>query len=106
MHECCCIDYVDKPAVINVKMVRARVNHTCCECCDTIVPGDKYERAKGLWNGGWSEYKTCRTCAAIRRDMFTCGFVYGALDEDLMECHGIELKQRVESEGECGSARR
>lgn len=66
----------------------ARKQHECCECDDTIEPGDQYEHAKGLWDGSWDEFRTCRICAAIRRD-FCNGFIYGTLWESMRETHGL-----------------
>lgn len=85
---CCCYTGgdVELPALITITMRKARKEHKCYECGDTILPGDLYENVRGLWDGAWSEYKTCRVCTAIRRDFCCDGFIYGTLWETLHEC--------------------
>ena len=91
MHECCCIDAGDYPEFISEKMVVARKIHKCNECGGDIWPGEKYEYVAGRWPDGFEVFKTCKICAKIRKDMFTCGYTYGYLKEELYECHGVIL---------------
>jgi hypothetical protein len=64
---------------------RARVEHTCCECHETIMPGMVYEKTTGIWDRRAETYKTCLSCVEIR-DHFTCeGWFYGHVWSDLEE---------------------
>ena len=75
----------DQPALFSEKMVKARKEHKCCECHEPIKPGNIYELVKGLWQGDWGTYKTCRVCAQIRKDFMSCGWIYGGLWEALRD---------------------
>ena len=75
----------DGPSVFDQSTPRAAKEHSCSECGKPIERGQRYELAKGLWDGSWSTYRTCLLCAEIR-DHFACnGFYYGQLWEDLRE---------------------
>ena len=41
----------------------ARKQHRCCECLETIEPGQRYERIFCVYEGEVSVYKTCEFCA-------------------------------------------
>lgn len=80
------------------KKVTARKRHICGECGLIISPGDKYERAKGVWVGGFECYKTCPVCAEIRdalfaetRDALFREYIFGRVWEDLGKAD-IELE--------------
>jgi len=89
MIECLCLD-VDEPgpAVCATSTRTARKEHHCCECGELIGKGQRYENVRGLWDGHWSEFKTCAPCAAIRRDFLSCGWTYGMLWQDLWDAFG------------------
>ena len=72
-----------------IRIVCARIRHTCCECYETIEPGEHYERVDGLWDGAWDTYYTCLPCRGVREDLCPCG-AYGDLREDLMESCDID----------------
>ena len=79
------------PELVTAIVRRARVMHVCCECRQTIEPGQKYEYVRGLWDGSWSTHKTCISCKAIR-DHYCCrGYIYGELSEVIRECLDVEL---------------
>lgn len=66
---------------------RAKKEYKCCECGRTISIGEKYGKARGVWNGEFQTFKTCEHCL-IARDWIQdeCGsFIYGMLAEDLRE---------------------
>lgn len=44
----------------------AAKEHGCCECDDTIFPGDKYQYSVGLEEGNFLTFKTCEACAGLR----------------------------------------
>ena len=64
---------------------KARKAHICCECKDTIKPGEKYERIFSIYDGAINVYKTCLFCAAefkrldVKRDYYDPGLVKGDL---------------------------
>ena len=62
----CCIDYGDGPTLYDEKYRKARKEHKCCECGQTINAGDDYQVITGLWDGRWDEFKTCEKCADLR----------------------------------------
>jgi len=41
---------------------KARKQHTCCECRDTIEPGDEYVHISSCFDGSWSNNKLCEFC--------------------------------------------
>ena len=82
-------DYGDlaTPEFFNITSPTAIKEHKCCECLDTIFPGDRYDRVVGVWDGDFSTFKTCSSCREIadwaRSNDFYIGF--GALFETLDE---------------------
>jgi len=84
----CSQDYGDTPTYHRERDVVARKEHVCCECGETIQPGTRYERVDGVWDGEWSIFCTCLTCANIR-SLYCSAWVYGGLDEALCECFGF-----------------
>jgi len=46
----------------------ARRTHWCCECGGRIAPGERYQAASGVWEGGLgaATQHTCRFCAELR----------------------------------------
>ena len=67
MSSCC--NYEDGPDVFNEVLKKARKSHVCCECRSIINIGDEYQNITGLWDGHWSEYKTCEKCADLRESL-------------------------------------
>lgn len=63
---------------------KARKPHRCCECERTILPGERYQRWTGFWDGSFDTNKSCLPCAEIRT-AFTCegGETVGTLWEDM-----------------------
>jgi len=61
----CCYD-TEQPTLINETWRTARKPHICCECRRAIKPGERYQVISGLWEGEWSTYKTCESCADLR----------------------------------------
>lgn len=76
----------DGPSCSTISTRKARKEHRCCECSETILPGQQYEHISGIWDGHPSDHKTCLSCAEIR-DHFACedGFEIGTLWEQLEE---------------------
>jgi len=88
----CIIDYghdCDPPDCFSEKMVTARKEHKCCECGEAIKPGEKYEKATGVWDGKWDTFKTCFLCVRVR-NAYCCTWEYGGLRETLWDALGID----------------
>lgn len=85
----CSCDFAEAPACCVVRQVRARLEHTCYECGATIVPGETYEVASGIWDGHPRRFKTCLTCVAWK-DAYVAEMASGERCEppygDLIEC--------------------
>lgn len=64
------------------KVVKAKKHHKCCECGNIINPGEEYEKVVGKWDGYFSEYKTCKVCLEIRKNIF-CSWCYSTMWQDL-----------------------
>jgi len=56
------------PTIYNMKVVKARKQHKCCECEGIIETGEYYNIHSGLWVGEWSTYKVCLDCEGIRTE--------------------------------------
>jgi hypothetical protein len=46
---------------------RARKTHKCCECGDTINPGEKYECVTCKGDGHLDRFKTCMPWSAVEK---------------------------------------
>ncbi len=72
-------------------MVIARKEHKCGECRATIRKGQEYEYVSGLWDGDFGVHKTCMKCVTIRNHFMPDGWVYGWLDQGLIDA-GLDPK--------------
>jgi hypothetical protein len=52
--------------VWNESIPRARKEHRCDECGRVIPRGDRYTRARSLYDGGWSTWICCARCHFVR----------------------------------------
>ena len=79
----CYCDF-DGPEVFTEKIRTARKAHRCCECHESIEPGESYEWVKGLWDGQWFTFKTCQCCQEDRQRMSDADvcWTYGGLQEE------------------------
>ena len=94
----CSCDYEGEPPEFsNTRTVLARKQHICCECGETIEPGEQYECVSGLWEDDFCVFRTCGGCVAIR-DYYCSCYAYGRLREALWECLGFDY---VTSESQC-----
>ena len=91
----CCPLYNDGdgPSCSTTVTPKARREHTCCECGETIPVGAKYERTSGIWDGSPECYKSCLSCVEIRNH-FSCGngWVFGELWSQLHENFFPEMR--------------
>lgn len=44
---------------------KARKEHKCCECYQTITKGQVYTYTSGVWNGEPEDFKQCLACSDI-----------------------------------------
>ena len=84
---CVCDLEYDPPEFLRSVWRRAKKEHMCCECNETIQVGSQYEYVSGKWEGDFYTFKTCTPCANIRRD-YCCS--YGGLRDELREILGID----------------
>lgn len=84
--QCCPLGEADETCTLSTRTNRrARKTHKCVECSGEIKPGEIYCYASMLFDGSWSDCKTCKLCEEIG-DHFTCGSrVVGELWSDLQE---------------------
>jgi len=87
---CVCGLFDSAADVCEAKMVKARKEHTCCECGEKIQPGEKYECTRGLWEGSWDYFKTCYPCVCIRNELCCHGWEFGELRGVVLEAYGID----------------
>ena len=88
----CVYDY-DTYEVFRRSTPTARRRHNCYECGRVVEPGERYERAVGLFDGRWDSMATCPRCLEARRflDVVCHGqWLYGDIWEELY-CHVDEL---------------
>lgn len=82
----------DGPSCSTTTRPRARKEHTCCECTESIAVGATYERVTGIWDGSAGAFATCLSCVEIR-DHFACdGFTFGELWRDLEDHFFPDMK--------------
>lgn len=60
----------EKPSVSTDVCRKARKEHKCCECRETIKVGDTYHFTSGIWEGRGDSFKTCAKCEALRHYIF------------------------------------
>jgi len=79
MCDCDC----DPPTFYESKLVKARKAHKCSECLRVIEKGEQHEYAKGLWEGDFSDFRTCSTCLAMIAECRIKCYCHGQLLEEL-----------------------
>jgi hypothetical protein len=83
-------------------LVKARKQYVCCECHGDILPGQSYERAKGVWSGGgfWAQH-TCVACSRVRDSLMRGSWAYGELWDSVNEhfCKTDEDREAMLPEG-------
>lgn len=84
-------DSYEHASVIKIRKPKARKDHACIECGDTIHRGETYEYVTGIWEGKPETFKICLTCVRIRDEYCCDGFLYGGLSTQLWECLGVPL---------------
>ena len=82
----------NQPEMFVQREIKARKEHRCCECGDTIKRRDIYENSTGKWDGSFLIYKTCLICREIREGLYCGGYTFE---------HTIEYVVESIKEGEC-----
>lgn len=64
---------------------RAAKDHRCGECGRTVVKGERYTHASGLFDGRWGTYRTCAQCEVAKGWLaaICSGYCFEATVEDL-----------------------
>jgi hypothetical protein len=60
----------EQPSCYTETLRKARKEHRCCECRETIKPGDSYHYTSGIWDGRACSFKLCAKCEALRQYIF------------------------------------
>lgn len=74
---------------IHIEDRKARKPHKCCECRKQILPGEKYEHARGKYEGDMWTADTCLICREIAEAFYCDGRRFGGELWDDME-YGFE----------------
>lgn len=79
------------------RIQKAKKEHICCECGETILPGQNYKKCVGSWEGEFFTYKICFVCSEIIDAFFCDGFFFEQTYDDL-HSHILEIDGNIESE--------
>lgn len=87
---CIGTDDADTASVYHESTPRARRSVRCCECGGTILPGARYFKAVGNWDGEWTTFRQCLPCNEIQR-VFSCNhnWLFGGLWEMWEDADGF-----------------
>lgn len=77
---------------------RARKEHRCCACGESIKPGDRYHVTSGMWDRRFESHKQCARCRRVWEKLqdapseyepipfaLNCGHVYDGDDPEMYE---------------------
>lgn len=80
--ECACIDadVSDFCEVLFEKVIIAKIEHQCVECGRKIPIGESHLFEKTVYEGKFSNYRTCSDCHSVREHL-VCSFYYGHIWE-------------------------
>jgi hypothetical protein len=92
MISCDCSIDVDEPCRVCVETRRkARKEHKCVECRETIRVGQYYMEETGISaDGDPFRYRTCAPCHAIRVGYCPGGYAWGELAQIIYDCLGFD----------------
>jgi hypothetical protein len=82
-------DYGESPTAWTECWRRARREHRCCACGETIRPGDRYHYLSGIWSGRPDRYKHCARCwhlLKLLEDQTTAAADFGEGISLTMDC--------------------
>jgi len=86
MNDCACLYggfESDECQFENVTTRRARKDHICIECGETISKGQHYEIYTTKFDGEVKSVKTCAICKEIRSALYCDGFFFGQMWDDI-----------------------
>ena len=97
----------DVPSTFSTRWRRARKEHQCCACCETIRPNELYHYFSGVWDGQGDDFKHCARCWQMVCDLqalgaeavdltLNCGEAFEASDDHPM--HGLAFVTRAEGQ--------
>ena len=92
----CFTDY-DGPRFYDATLRKAKKEHVCCECDETIPPGATYEHVAGKWDD-FCTFKTCDRCLKVR-DLIADFERAAGCDEDEARCPHRHLEQTLVDHG-------
>jgi hypothetical protein len=99
----CSVEDGELPRVARCKERMARKPHKCCECCEDIVPGQRYRYESGIdCEGSAYDYKTCLPCARIRDRYCPRGWLWGELADTIAECIGFDYRRLPDDDDDDG----
>jgi hypothetical protein len=75
-------DFDEPCKIISVQKTRARKEHKCMECNNTISAGTLYEKYVGVSENKIFKHKTCLSCLSIR-EVFFQNYWFGGVFEEL-----------------------
>ena len=94
-NNCISVDWdCDAPEFFREETRLARKPYRCCECPETIQPGDLHGYAIGKWDGCVTEFRTCARCANVAADYFS-GRTFGDMYEDFFQAHGFDYRDGI-----------
>lgn len=64
---------------------KARKTHRCCECHKEIQIGERYEHARGKFDGDMWASDTCLICVEIAEAFYCNGRMFGCLWEEMSD---------------------
>jgi hypothetical protein len=82
----------DGPSASWVTKPRARKEWCCAECREVILVGAVHEKVAGVWDGTFSSYRTCLSCAEIRNHFACEGYIIGQVWSDIEENFFPDMK--------------
>lgn len=66
MNADCYCGFGERPSIYAADTRKARKKYKCYECFKAVEPGERYERAKMLYEGVWETMLTCDRCLKVR----------------------------------------
>ena len=83
----CMIDDAETVELLRTAIQTAKTGHKCHECFRTIGSGEQYYSDVFVFDGKFTNHKTCAHCMKVRNWLQDeCGgFLYGGVKEDARE---------------------
>lgn len=78
----------DYPTLYETTTRTARTPKKCCECGKEIAPGDRYVDVRGVWDGEFTVFPTCRRCEFLRHEIYKRERAEGCYESESWCPHG------------------